>query len=128
MCDANVQKPLSKKEMLLRAVIFAVAVVLVFLYLNAVFTIPNSDPNRRIETCERFVHQDHLRIERQPLCDRHALLHAAGKLMRVEIPLVTQAYQLKMLLRDLLELFLVFDAAYLQRILHVFLRARSRSI
>ena len=45
MCDANVQKPLSKKEMLLRAVIFAVAVVLVFLYLNAVFTIPNSDPN-----------------------------------------------------------------------------------
>lgn len=48
MCDANVQKPLSKKEMLLRAVIFAVAVVLVFLYLNAVFTIPNSDPNRRI--------------------------------------------------------------------------------
>ena len=48
MCDANVQKPLSKKKMLLRAVIFAVAVVLVFLYLNAVFTIPNSDPNRRI--------------------------------------------------------------------------------
>lgn len=48
MCDANVQKPLSKKRMLLRAVIFAVAAVLVFLYLNAVFTIPNSDPNRRI--------------------------------------------------------------------------------
>ena len=48
MCDANVQKPLSKKKMLLRAVIFAVAAALVFLYLNAVFTIPNSDPNRRI--------------------------------------------------------------------------------
>ncbi len=48
MCDANVQKPLSKKKMLLRAVIFAVVAALVFLYLNAVFTIPNSDPNRRI--------------------------------------------------------------------------------
>ena len=48
MSDANVQKPLSKKKMLQRAAIFTVAVILVFLYLNAVFTIPNSDPNRRI--------------------------------------------------------------------------------
>lgn len=48
MCDVNVQKPLSRKQKLLRAVVFAAAVVLVFLYLNAVFTIPNSDPNRRI--------------------------------------------------------------------------------
>ncbi len=46
--SAEPKKPFAGKKLLLRACAFVVLAAIVFLYVNAVFTIPNSDPNRRI--------------------------------------------------------------------------------
>ncbi len=48
-----------------------------------------------VERRERFVHQEHTRVRRQRARQRHALFHAAGKLMHVCFHEFFQADQMK---------------------------------
>ncbi len=61
-------------------------------------------PGQGVEGAERLVHQQHLRPVGQRPGDRHALLHAARKLVRIGVGEAVEADQRQMLARPLAQL------------------------
>ena len=60
-------------------------------------------PHHRVERAERFVHQPHFRSSRQRARDGDALLHAAGKLIRIVVRIAAKPDQVEMFEAELFE-------------------------
>jgi hypothetical protein len=78
-----------------------------------------------VERGKRLVHQDDLGVEDQRLCQRHALAHAAGELVRVACAEPAEAHPLQPRVTLALGLF-GLDAAELQPYGHVVERGAPR--
>ena len=78
-------------------------------------------PNEGVERRQRFVEQQHARLDRERSCESDALLHAAGELVRVAVPGVAEADELEQVRYSLPAVGLVLAADH-QSVLDVLAR------